>query len=172
MIKSRIPAFFQINPSSTFPLVYLVVSVLFIFLLLDKTTSQPKPRSVSSSVIPAFTQDITATLLIHIDIVSLPMSHFLRTLLCSLPPTLLVLMSYLYPFFILTQISHLYLWLLHLGHYKFILVAHVLTLGLRLTHLLWRPPPQCRSSHLPLIFPLSFEKVLIHLVTPILFLIS
>ena len=86
MIKPHIPFFLQINPSFAFPLVFFVVSVLFIFLLLDKTSSQPKPRSVSSSVIPTFNKDITATLLIHIDTLSLPMSHFLRTLLCSLPP--------------------------------------------------------------------------------------
>ena len=63
-----------------------------------------------------FNEVIIATLLIHIDTLSLFMSHFLRTLLCSLPPTLPVQMSYLYPFFISSWISHLYLWLLHLDH--------------------------------------------------------
>ena len=134
MIKSRIPSFFQINPSSGFPLVSLVVYVLFIFLHLDKTSSQPKLRSVSSSVILAFNKDIAANLLIHIDTLSLSMSHFLRTLLCFLPPTLPVLMSYLYLFFIPSRISHLYLRLLHLDHYSFTLVARILTPGLRLTH--------------------------------------
>ena len=61
---------------------------------------------------PDFNEDITATRLIHIDTLSLPISAFLRTLLCSLPPTLPVLMSYLYPFFIPSQIPHLYLRLL------------------------------------------------------------
>ena len=46
MIKSVIPFFFQTSISSTFPLVSLVVFVLSIFLLLDKTSFQPKPRSV------------------------------------------------------------------------------------------------------------------------------
>ena len=36
----------------------LLVYVLSIFLLLDKTSSQPKPRSVSSSIIPNFNVDI------------------------------------------------------------------------------------------------------------------
>ena len=62
--------------------------------------TQPKPRSVSSSVIPGFHEVIVATLLIHIDTLSLSMSPFLRTLLCSLSPTLPIMMSYLYPFFI------------------------------------------------------------------------
>ena len=119
--------FFQTNLSSAFPLISLVVFVLSIFLLLDKTSFQPKPRSVSSSVIPGFNEVIVATLLIHIDTLSLPMSHFLRTLLCSLQPTLPVLMSYLYSFFISSWIPHLYLWLLHLDHCKFILVARILT---------------------------------------------
>ena len=87
MIKSLIPSFFQINPPSVFPLVSLAVYVLSIFLLLDKRSSQPKPQSVSSSVIPDFNEDIVATLLIHIDTLFLSMSPFLRTLLCSLSPT-------------------------------------------------------------------------------------
>ena len=161
MIKSCISSFFLINPSTTFPLVFLVVFVLSIFLLLDKTSSQPKSRSVSSSIIPNFNEDIIAPLLINIDTLFLLMLHFLRTLLCTLPPTLPILMSYLYPFFILSRISHLYLRLLHLDHCRFILVAHVLTQGLRPTPLLWCPPPQCRSYRLPLIFSLRFGKVLV-----------
>ena len=172
MIKSLIPFFFQTNLSFAFPLVSLVGFVLSIFLLLDKTSSQPKPRSVSSSVISGFKEVIVTTLLIHIDTSPLPTSHFLRTLLCFLSPTLLILMSYLYPFFIPSQIPHLYLRLLHLAHCMFILVAHILTSSLRLTNLLWCPPPQRRSCRLPLIFPLSFGKVLISLVTLILFIIS
>ena len=136
MVKSLIPFFFQTNLSFSFPLMYLVVFVLSIFLLLTKTSSQPKPRSVSSSVIPGFNKDIVATLLIRIDTLSLSMSHFLRTLPCSLSPTLSVLMSYLYLFLIPSRIPHLYLQLLHLDHCKFILVTPVLTPGPRLTHLL------------------------------------
>ena len=172
MIKSLIPFFFQTNLSYAFPLVSLVVFVLSIFLLLDKTSSQPKSRSVSSSVIPSFNEVIVTTLLIHIDTFSLSMSQFLRTLLCFLSPTLLVLMLYLYSFFIPSWIPHLYLRLLHLDHSRFILVARVLTPGLRLTHLLWRPPPLHWSYHLPLIFLLPFRKVLVLLVTSILFIIS
>ena len=88
-----IPFFLQTNLSSAFPLVSLVVFVLSIFLLLDKTSFHLKPRSVSSSVIPGFNKVIIATLLIHINTLSLSMSHFLRTLLCSLSTTLPVLMS-------------------------------------------------------------------------------
>ena len=41
--------------------------VLSILLLLDKISFQPKPRSVSSLVIPGVNKVIIATLLIHID---------------------------------------------------------------------------------------------------------
>ena len=129
MIKSLIPFFFQTDLLFAFLLISLVVFVWSIFLLLDKTSFQPKPQSVSSSVIPSFNEVIVATLLIHIDSLSL-------TLLCSLSTTLPVLMSHLYPFFIPSQIPHLYLWLLHLDHCRFILVARILTPGLRLTQLL------------------------------------
>ena len=118
MIKSLIPFFFQTNLSFAFPQVSLVVSILSIFLLLDKTSIQQKPRSVSSLVIPDFNEVIVATPLIHIDILSLPMSPFWRTLICSLPPTLPVLMSYLYPLFIPSWLPHPYLQLLHLDHCK------------------------------------------------------
>ena len=156
MIKSLIPFFFQTNLSSTFPLVSLVVSVLSIFLLLHKTSFQPKPRSVSSSIISDFNDAIVATFLIHIDTLSLYIPPFLRNLLCSLPPTLPVLISYLYPFFIPSWIPHLYFWLLHLDHSRFMLIARVLTSILQLTHLLWRPPPRRRSCRLLLIFSLPF----------------
>ena len=128
MIKSLIPFFFQTNLSSVFPLMSLVVFVLSKFLLIDKTSFQPKPRIVSSSVILGFNKVIAATLLIHIDTLSLPMSFFLRTLLCSLSTTVPVLMSYFYPFFIPSRIPHLYFWLLHPDHWKFILIAHILSL--------------------------------------------
>ena len=173
VLHDKIPHFilFPNQPLFFFPLVSLVVFVLSIFLLPDKTSSQPRPRSVSSSVIPSFNEVIVATLLIHIDALSLSMSHFLRTLLCSLSLTLPVLMSYLYPFFITSRIPHLYLRLLHLDHCRFILVIQVLTPGLRLTYLIWPPPPRRRSCRLPLIFLLPFGKVLVPLVTPILFII-
>ena len=47
MTKSLVPFFFQTNLSIAFPLVSLVVFVLSIFLLLEKTSFQPKPQSVS-----------------------------------------------------------------------------------------------------------------------------
>ena len=158
MIKSLIPFFFQTNLSSAFPLVSFVVSILSIFLLLDKTSFQLKPRSVSSSIIPSFKEVIIATLLIHIDTLSLPMSPFLRTLLCSLPPTLPILMSYLYPVFIPSWIPHLYLRLLHLDHCRFILVARVPTSDLQLTHLLWCPPPMKSVLPSPADLPIVVRK--------------
>ena len=163
---------FPNQPLFCLPLVSLVVFVLSIFLLLDKTSFQSNPQSVSSSVIPDFNEVIVATLLIHIDTLSLAMSHFLRTLLYSLSTTLPVLMSYLYLLIIPSQIPHLYLQILHLDHCRFILVTRVLTLGLRLTHLLWHPPPRHWSCRLPFIFPLPFTNVLYPLITPILFIIS
>ena len=54
MIRSLILSYYQINLSFASLLVSLVVTVLFIFSLQDKTNSQPKPRSVSSWVILAF----------------------------------------------------------------------------------------------------------------------
>ena len=105
------------------------------------------------------------TLLMHINTLSLPMSPFLRTLLCSLPPALPILMSYLYPLLIPFQIPHMYLRLLHFDHFRFIPTTRVLTPSPRLTHLLWCLPPRRRSCHLPKIFPLSFGKVLALLIT-------
>ena len=90
----------------------------------------------------------------------------------SLPPTLLIMMLYLYPFFIPSRIPHLSLRLLHLDHCRFILVTRVLTSSLWLTHLLWCPPIRCRSCRFPLIFPFPFGKVPVLLVTLILFIIS
>ena len=87
MIKSLIPFFFQTNLSSAFPLVPFVVFVLSIFLLLNKTSFHPKPRSVSSSVIPGFNEVIVATLLIHIDTLSsmFPINHPPSSNVISLP---------------------------------------------------------------------------------------
>ena len=76
MIKSLNPFFFQTNLTSVFLLVSLDASVLSIFLFLDKTSFQPKPRSVSSSVISGFNEVIVATLLIHIDTVSTDVTFF------------------------------------------------------------------------------------------------
>ena len=127
---------------------------------------------MSSSVIPSFNEVIVSTLLIHINTLSLLMSHFLRTLLCSLSTTLPFLMSYLYPFFIQSWIPQMHLWLLHLNHYRFILVARVLTPSLWLTHVLWHPPPRCHSCRLPLIFPLPFGKVSSHNPHPIYYFLT
>ena len=81
-----IPSCFLINLSFAFLLVFLVVSVLFIFSLLGKTYSQPKPRSVSSWVI----------LLTLIATSSLLMSLSLRIFPSPLQRVLLFRMSYLF----------------------------------------------------------------------------
>ena len=163
MIKSLIPFFFQTNISSTFCFVHiltpkqdklLVKAKKCVFLSYSKL--QPGYRCYSPDT--------------HRYFVSV-MSHFLKTLLCFLSPTLLILMSYIYPSFIQSRMPHLYLRLLHLNHYRFILVNHVLKPGLQLTHLLWRHSPRCRSCRLPLIFLFPFRKVLVALITPILVII-
>ena len=130
MIRSFISSFFLTNLSPAFPLVSLIVSILSIFLLLDKARSQPKSRSLSSSVIHEFNEVIAATLLlIHIDTLSLPMSHFLRTFLSSLPHALPILMSYHYLFSTLFRIPHLSLQLLHLNPFRFIIATRISTLA-------------------------------------------
>ena len=58
---------FPNQPLFCLPPRVFVVFVLSIFLLLDKTSSQSKPRSVSSSAISNSNEGIAATLLIHID---------------------------------------------------------------------------------------------------------
>ena len=100
------------------------------------------------------------------------MLHFFNILLSYLPHLLLAPRSYLYLSSFPFRISHLSSQLLHLDHYRFILVTHVPTPSLQVTHLLWRPPPRRRSCRLPLILPSPFRKVLVPLVIPILFIIS
>ena len=95
VLHDKIPhsILFQTNLSSVFPLVSLVVFVLSIFLLLDKTSFQPKLQSVSSSVILGFNEVIVATLLIHIDTLSLsmfPITHPPNSDVISLPLLYLV----------------------------------------------------------------------------------
>ena len=81
---------------------------------------------------------------------------FLNILLSSLPHHLPVPRFYLYLSSFPFWPYHLSPQLLPLVHYKFILVICILTLGLLMTHLLWRPPPQCQSCRLPLILPSPF----------------
>ena len=83
MIRSLILSFFLINLSSAFLLVSLVVSILSIFLLLGKTSFQPKQLSVSSWVILDFRGVIDVILLTQIGTLSLLMSLSLRVPLSS-----------------------------------------------------------------------------------------
>ena len=100
------------------------------------------------------------------------MSPFFNILLSSLPHLLPISRSYLYLSSFPFWIPHLSPQLLHLDRYRFILVARILTPSLQMTHLLWCPPPRCRSCRLLLILPSPYEKVLVPLVLPILFIIS
>ena len=78
MIKSLILSYYLLKLSFTSLLVSLVVFVLFIFSLLGKTNSLPKPRSVSSWVILAFRGVIIVILPILIATLSLLMSPSLK----------------------------------------------------------------------------------------------
>ena len=100
------------------------------------------------------------------------MSPFFNTLLSSLPHRLPVPRSYLYLSSFPFRPYPLSPLLLHLDRYRFILVVRIPTPGLPMTRILWRPPPRHRSCHQPLILPFPFEKVLVPLVIPILFILS
>ena len=90
-------------------LVSLVVSVLFIFSLLGKTNSQPKPRSLSSWVILAFRGVIAVILPTLITTLSLLMSSSLKIPPSPLQCVLLFRMSYLFLLSYHLQISPLHL---------------------------------------------------------------
>ena len=112
--------------------------VLSTYVLLAKINFLLRPRSASSLVIPAFKAITVAILLIHINTSFSLMSPFFNIFLSSLPHRLLIPRFYLYlsssPF----RPYHLSPLLLHLVRYRFILIICVLTLGLPMTHLLWR----------------------------------
>ena len=152
--------------------VFLDALVLSTYLLMVKINFLPRPRSSSSLVIPAFYAVTVAILLIHIDTSFPMMSPILNILPFSLPHRLPVSRSYLYLSSFPFRPYHLSPQLHHLVHYRFILVIRVPTSGLLMTHLLWRPPPRRRSFCFLLILPSPFEKVLVLLVIPILFILS
>ena len=115
--------------------------VLSTYLLLTKINFLLRPRSASSLIIPVFNAVIVAILPTHIDTSFPLMSHFFNILLSSLPHRLPIPRSHLYLSSFPFQPYHLTPQLFHLIRYRFILVVHVTTLGLPMTHLLWRPPP-------------------------------
>ena len=170
MIKFLIPFFFQTNLSSAFPLVSLVVFVCPYSYSLTRQTFSQSHEVCLPWLFSASTR------------LSLLLSRY-TSILCLYRCNIFFDNSSMFPinhplgsdviyFFIPSRIPHLYLRLHLLDHCKFILVARVLTPGLRQTHLIWHPPPRHRSCRLPLTFPLPFGKVLVPLVTPILFIIS
>ena len=142
------------------------------YLLLANINFLLRKQSASSLVIPTFNAGTVTILLIHIDTSFLLMSHFFNILLFSLPYRLLDSRSYLYLLSFPFRPYHLSLQLLHLVHYRFILVLRVPTPGLLMTYLLWHPPPRCRSYSLLLILTSPFGKVLVPLIILILFILS
>ena len=173
------------NHFISFLLVSLVVLVLFIFSLLDRTSFLPKPWSASSWDIPDFRRVIVVIPLRLIDTLSPLMSFSLRTH-HSFPPLLsLFLFLKSCPF---SLSPHLMLCLL--DHFRFIIIAlvslllslllrhlltHFLSLRLLLPRLCLFLPRLClllpRLCLLLMIYPLLFGKVLALLVIFILFTI-
>ena len=151
---------------------FFTTLVLSTYSLLAKINFLLRLRSASSLAIPAFKAVSFATLQIHIDTSFPLMSLFFNTLLSSLPHCLLIPRSYLYLSTFPFRPHPLSPQLLHLDSYRFILVVHVTTSGVPMTHLLWRPSKRRRSCRQPLILPSPFEKVLVPLVIPILFILS
>ena len=131
-----------------------------------------RQQSASSLVIPTFNPSTIAILPIHIDSLFMLMSHFLNSLLFSLPHHLPIPRSYLYLSSLPFWPYHLSSQLLHLVYYRFILIVRVTIPSLPMTHLLWHPPPHHWSCRLPLILPSSFKNVLVLLVILILFILS
>ena len=154
------------------PLVFGCTCFVHILTLGQDKLSAKAAKSTSSLVIPVFSKVIDVTLLIHINTSFLLMSHFLNILLSSLHHLLPVSRSYLYFSSFPFRLYHLSPQLFYLRCYKFILILHVPTPGLQMTHLLWRPLPRRRSCRLLLILPYQFGKVPVRLVIPILFILS
>ena len=150
----------------------LVVSVLFIFSLLSKTNSQPKPRNVSSWVILTFKGVIVVILSTLIATLSLLMLPSLR-----IPPSsplqrvLLFQMSYLFLLSYHLPISLLHLQISCLDHFRFILGVIVPLQGLLLNHILCRSHLLLRFRNHLMIYLLSFENIPALLLTHILFII-
>ena len=172
MIKFLILFSFLINPFFVSLRVFSYALVLSTYLLLTKINFLLRPRSASSSVIPAFKAVTVAILRPHIDTSFPLMSHFFNILLFSLPYRLPVPRSSIYLSSFAFQPYHLSPQQLHLVRYRFILVLRVPTPGLPMIHLLWHPPLRRQSCRLSLILPSPFGKVLVPLVIPILFILS
>ena len=172
MIRSLIMSYYLINLSFVSLFVSLVVSILFIFSLLGKTNSQPKPQSVSYWVILAFRGVIVVILPTLISTLSMLMSPSLR--IPSSPPLqrfLLFRMSYLLFLSYHLPISLLHLQMSCLDHFRFILVVFVLLQGLLLNHLLCHSHLLLRFRNHLMIYLLPFGKVPALLLTHILFII-
>ena len=153
----------------------LVVSVLFIFLLLGKTNSQPKPRNVPSWVILAFKGVIVVILSTLIATLSLLMSASLR-IPPSSPLQRILLFQMSYPFLLSFHlpISLLHLQMSCLDHFRFILAILAVLVplqGLLLNHLLYRSHLLLQFRNRLMIYLLPFEKILVLLLTHILFII-
>ena len=165
MIRSLILSYYLINLSFASPLVSLVVFVLFIFSLLGKSNSQPKPQSVSSWVILAF-RGVIVILPTLITTLSLLMSPPLR-----IPPPLqhvLFQMSYLFLLSYHHQIPLLHLQMSCLDHFRLYSSS---SSSFLLNHLLCHSHLLLRFCNHLMIYLLPIGKVPALLLTHILFII-
>ena len=172
MIRFLIHFFSLTNHFISFLLVSLVVLVLFIFSLQDKTSFPLKPRNASSWDTPDFRRVIVVIPLKLINTLSLLMSPSLRTHPSS-PPLSLFLFLKSYPF---PLSPRLYLMLCLLDHFRFIIAVTVslfLSLLLRslLTHFLSLQLLLPRLCLLLITYPLLLGKIIDLLVIFILFTI-
>ena len=170
MIKFLIPSSFQINPSSVFPLVCLVVCFVHILTPRQDKLSAKATKCVFLSYSRLqrgyhYYPD-THQYFISADVTIFDNSSMFPT--AHPPNSDIISLSLLYP----------------ISDTSFVPPVtpprplQIYTLCPRtnteppLTHLLWRPSPRRWSCRLLLIFPLPLGKILVPLVTLILFIIS
>ena len=171
VLHDQIPhsVYYLINHSFASLLMSLVVFVLFIFSLLGKTNSQPKPRSVFLGYFRlqrgyrCYSPDTNRYFIV--------MSFSLRIPPPPLQRILLFQMSYLFLLSYHLPISLVHLKMSCLDHFRFILIVLILLQGLLLTHLLCRNHLLIRFRNPLLIYLLSFGKAPALLLTHILFVI-
>lgn len=136
MITFIIPFFFLTNLSRVFSLESLVVLVLFIFLLLNKTSSQLKASSMSSWVTPDLRGVTNVILLTQTNTSSLSISPPLRAPPSPLQSILMFPISYHFPLSHHFQTYLLHLQTFCLNHSNFIPCRHCIKTGSLLTYLM------------------------------------
>ena len=103
---------------------------------------------------------------VYVDVIFFENSHFF-----ALSNVIIFMIFYCFLLSIHLRISPPHLQMPNLDHFKFILAVHVLTPSPWLAHLICRPPTRGLSCPLRMIYPLPYAKVLVLLVTLILFII-